>query len=112
MKSQYVIAALLIFCSAAGADVKPLPRSQWPSTVAQAVPLIVATLTVSQKSIVRGTSKDSLRQLQAEWGEDIEQLFGLNDGNTELVSAACRRPCKTDDATLVLMEAAWAALQQ
>jgi hypothetical protein len=108
----YIIAALLLWCASSVADVKPLLRSQWPSTVAQAVPLIIANLTVSQKSIIRGTSKDSLQQLQAEWGDDIEQLFGLNDGNTTLISAACGRPCKTDDATLILMEAAWSALQQ
>jgi hypothetical protein len=112
LKRLYIIAALLTWCASSVADVKPLPNSQWPRTVAQAVPLIIANLTVSQKSIIRGTSKDSLQQLQAEWGDDIEQLFGLNDGNTTLISAACGRPCKTDEATLILMEAAWSALQQ
>jgi hypothetical protein len=112
MRSVCIIVALFVFCSVAEADVKPMPKSQWPITVAEAVPLIIATLTVSQKSIVRGTSKDSLQQLQAEWGGDIEHLLGLNDGNIALVSAACGRPCKTDQATLVLMEAAWSALQK
>jgi hypothetical protein len=111
-KRLYIFTALLIWCASSVADVKPLPNSHWPRTVAQAVPLIIANLTISQKSIIRGTSKDSLQQLQAEWGEDIEQLFGLNDGNTMLVSDACGRPCKTDEATLILMEAAWSALQQ
>jgi hypothetical protein len=61
----------------------------------------IATITVSQKSNIRGTNKDSL-----------QQLFGLNGGNTMLIAAACGRPCKTDEATLILMEAAWSALQQ
>jgi hypothetical protein len=88
------------------------PRSQWPSTVADAVPHIIATLKPAQRSIVRGTSRDSLSLLQGEWGEDIEQLLGLKQVNTALVSAACGRPCTVDEATLLLMDAAWLALQK
>jgi hypothetical protein len=112
MKNLLTTAALLVFCAAAIADVKPLPRSQWPSNVAEAVPLIIATLNATQRSIVSGTSKDSLRLHLGEWGEDIEKLLGLDNGNTVLVAAACGRPCRTDEATLALMEATWSALQE
>jgi hypothetical protein len=50
--------------------------------------------------------------LQAEWGEDIEQLLGLDKGNTALVEATCGHPCPVEQATLLLMEATWAALKQ
>lgn len=115
MKHLLSTAIGLVFCTLATlaiADVKPLPRAQWPSTVAEAVPKIMATLNATQKSIIQGTSKDSLPQFLGEWGEDIEQLLGLNHGNTVLVAAACGRPCPTDEATLALMEAVWAALQK
>jgi hypothetical protein len=111
MRNFCVAAAFLFYFTFAMAEVKPLPQSQWPRTVAEAVPHIIATLTVSQRSIVRGTSKDSLQQLRAEWGEDIERLLGLNNGNAALVLAACERVCRADEAALVLMEAAWLALQ-
>lgn len=96
--------------SAAVAEVKPLPRAQWPASVAAAVPLIVAVLTPAQRSIVVGTSRENLPMLQGEWGEDIEALLGLNAGNKTLVEAACGAGCTADRATLVLMEAAWTAL--
>jgi hypothetical protein len=112
MRNIFTAVALILLSNSAISDVKPLPRSQWPSAVAEAVPHIIATLTVSQRSIVRGTSKESLQQLRGEWGEDIERLFGLNDGNTALLSAACGRLCPADEAAFVLMEAAWLALQK
>ena len=103
---------LVIFHIGVLADVKALPQSQWPQTVATAVPHILGTMRPFQKSIVSETSKDSLFLLQAEWGEDIEQLLGLNQGNTALIEAACGHPCPGEQATLLLMEATWAALKQ
>lgn len=94
------------------ADVKPLPGSQWPSTVAGALPHILATLTPAQRSIVVGTSRENLFMLQGEWGEDIEVLLGLNAGNTALLEAVCGAACRVDQATLLLMEAAWDALKK
>ncbi len=89
-----------------------MPRSQWPGTVASAVPFILNTLTPSQRSIVVGTPRENLFLLQGEWGDDIENLLGLNSGNSALVVAACGQPCKVDQATLLLMEAAWTELQR
>jgi hypothetical protein len=103
--------ALLLAGAVALADVKPLPRAQWPTTVGEAVPRILKALGPTQRSIVANTSKDGLHLLQSEWGDDIEQLLGLNKGNTALVDATCGRPCAVDQATLLLMEASWEALQ-
>jgi hypothetical protein len=104
--------ALALVCASTLADVKPLSRSQWPTTVAAAVPLIVAALTPAQRSIVLATSRDSLSTLQGEWGEDIETMLGLNAGNATLVVAVCGRDCSVDQATLLLMQAAWDALKK
>ena len=112
MRLSALALALAFANEAAFADVKPLLRSQWPSTVAAAVPLIVATLTPAQRSIVMGTSRENLFLLQGEWGEDIAVLLGLNAGNTALVAAACGPDCKIEQSTLLLMEAAWEALQK
>jgi hypothetical protein len=112
MKRPLLTLTILCQFFAAHADVTPLPQSQWPSTVAAAVPYIVATMRPMQRSIVSGTSQDSLFLLQSEWGEDIEQLLGLNKGNSALVDAACGQPCSVEQATLKLMEATWEALKQ
>jgi hypothetical protein len=73
----------------------------------------ISTFAIPQPRQCRpSTSKESLHLLKSEWGEDIGQLLGLNSGNTALIEATCGRPCSVDQATLMLMEAAWAALQQ
>jgi len=103
---------LALACASTLADVKPLPCSEWPTTVVAAVPLIIAALTPAQRSVVLATSRDSLLTLQGEWGEDIETLLGLNAGNAALVAAACGHDCSADQATLLLMQAAWDALKK
>ena len=112
MRFRSLAFALAIVSATAFAEVKPLPSSQWPSTAVGAVPLIIAALTPAQRSIVISTSKENLFMLQAEWGEDIETLLGLNAGNTALVAATCAQPCRVNKATLLLMEAAWEALSK
>jgi hypothetical protein len=108
-----ILTLMVAFLSTgAMAEVTPLPRDQWPSTLTEAVPQIVKTLSPTQHSIASHTSKDSLFLLQGEWGEDIEQLLGLRNGNTALHAAICGANCTLEQATFMLMEASWEALQQ
>ncbi len=111
MKHHALALALLLFSAAAGAEVKPLPRDQWPQSVAEAVPRILSALLPMQRAMIGDTRKDSLFLMQGEWGEDVEQLLGLHHGNTALVEATCGHSCTVDQATLLLMEASWEALQ-
>ena len=110
MKLHCLALSLLLYGAASSADVKPLSQSQWPRTVAEAVPHIVAAMTPTTISVVSRTSKDSLFLFMGEWGDDIEQLLGLNKGNEELAASACGQPCPVKQATLLLMEAAWGTL--
>jgi hypothetical protein len=112
MPTRFYTLALLLFSAAALADVKPMQPSDWPKTVAEAVPHIIATLTPTTRSIIRGTSKENLMLFQGELGEDIRQLLGLSKGNAPLLIAACGGPCATEEATLRLMEAVLEALQK
>jgi len=93
------ILGLILFSAAALADVKPIAPSQWPTTVADAVPPVLAILTPTTRSIIRGTSKENLVLFQDQLGEDIRQLLGLKKGNLQLVNAACGGPCTAEDAT-------------
>jgi hypothetical protein len=112
-RKRSVVAALAWFaCAHAAADVKPLPRSEWPTTVSAAVPLILKNMTPTQRFVVAGTERESLFLLLGEWGEDIEKLLGLNDGNVELMEAVCRSSCKSEEGTLMLMFASWEALRK
>lgn len=104
-----LVMALAVASQIALAEVKPLPRSQWPQTLEKAVPLVLAAMNPAQKSIVKGTPLENLFMLQGEWGEDIERLLGLNAGNTVLLNAVCGKRCGADQAVIILMEAAWKA---
>lgn len=110
LRKPHCALALLLLSSCTLADVAALAPDQWPGTVAQAVPQILAVLSPTTRSIIPGTPRDSLVLLQAELGEDIRQRLGLDHGNTALVAAACGRPCSIEQATLRLMEATWQAL--
>ncbi len=112
MKTYGLTLALLLLATCSIADVKPLPKSSWPNTVAEAVPHIVGSLTIIQRSIIGGTNKDNLFLFLGEWGEDIQVLLGLNSGNMTLAQTSCGHPCEAEQATLKLMEAAWDALQR
>jgi hypothetical protein len=112
MRKLSCILGLIFFSAAAFADVKPLPASQWPTTVDDAMPPIIAMLTPTTRFIIRGTPKENLRLFQDQLGEDIRVLLGLKKGNLPLVNAACGGPCTAEDATLRLMEALLEALDK
>ena len=60
MKNYRLASALLLFATCSIADVKPLPKTSWPNNVAEPVPRNVVFLTIAQRSIISGTSKDNL----------------------------------------------------
>jgi hypothetical protein len=81
-------------------------------SVEAAVAAIIQRLNPAQRSIVQGTPKDNLFMLQGEWGEDIEELLGLEQGNQALKAAVCAAVCTSDQATFLLMQKAWEVLQR
>lgn len=110
---------LLVMCAfiacahtACAGEVAALPKDKWPDTADAAVPLLLQRLTPSQKYIIKDTDKGSLRELQDEWGEDIETFVGLGSGNTRLREGICGSNCSDEQATFKLMEAVWEALRR
>jgi hypothetical protein len=90
----------------------PRTTSAAPGTLESAAAMALAKLGPSQRSIVRGTAKDSLMTLMAEWGDDLEELLQLNAGNKKLLATICKRACTPEEATLTVMEAVWEVLQK
>ena len=86
--------------------------SAWPDTLDGAVSVVVGKLNQNQKSIIRSAAKDNLLVSLAEWAEDIQAVLGLHSGNSKLIAAVCQRACTPDQATILIMEAAWEALQR
>jgi hypothetical protein len=90
------------------------PTGAATDPLATAAVVASAKLTPSQRSIVRGLPKDSLVTLLGEWGEDIQKQFSLDarDGGAQNAARLCKRPCTADEATLLVMEAAWERLRK
>jgi hypothetical protein len=83
-----------------------------PETLETAVTAVLARMSPSQKSIVKGTAKDSLFLLLSEWGDDIEERLLLKNKNNTLAATVCKRACSSEEATLIIMKAAWEELQK
>jgi hypothetical protein len=105
-----VVAIAVSFAiSARAADSTSPPASE---TLEAAVSAVITRMSPSQKSIVKGTSKDSLFLLLGEWGDDIEERLLLKNKNNKLAATVCKRACSAEEATLVIMKAAWDELQK
>jgi hypothetical protein len=95
--------------SARAADSTSPPATE---TLEAAVSAVLARLSPSQKSIVKGTAKDSLFLLLGEWGDDIEERLQLKNKSSKLATTVCKKTCSAEEATLVIMKAAWDELQK
>lgn len=109
LKTLTLAAAGTAMGSASAADVRS-PRT--PESLEAAVADVIATLNPSQRSIVKGTAKDSLHLLLPEWGKDIEERLFPTDKDSRLRALVCKRTCASEEAALVIMEAAWEELQR
>jgi hypothetical protein len=71
---MHKLIAALLACSLITSAWANDPRTTGtaPETLESAAAMALAKLGPSQRSIVRGTAKDSLMTLMAEWGDDLE----------------------------------------
>jgi hypothetical protein len=105
--------ALSLSCVHIGAaDDAPLPPDKWPTTLAEAVADITGGMSEENKRLLRATKKEDLIQFHHGWGTGIRNGFGLWRGNDKLIKSACGKPCHPDDASMVIIEAVWAAVQK
>jgi len=89
----------------------PLGPENWPTTVKATVVDLISALPEEDKDAIRNTKKDDLIQYHHGWGTGIRNHYGLWRGNQELIKDACGKPCHPDDASMVIIEAVWQALQ-
>jgi len=110
----FIVAVTLGLSSghAVAAESDPLPPEKWPTTLSDAVTYITERLSEDDKRLLRETKKSDLARFHHGWGMGIRNGFGLWRGNDKLIESACGKPCHPDDASMVIMEAVWAALQK
>jgi hypothetical protein len=89
-----------------------LPPDEWPKTVAEAVSDILQSMTDPDKEELRKTALPDLILFHHGWGTGIRNRYGLWRGNIDLLISACGRPCHPDDASMLIIEAVWSAVQR
>jgi hypothetical protein len=115
MRPVIILASVALCLSCAhvwAADDVPLPPDKWPVTLAEAVADITAGMSEQDKQLLRATKKEDLIQFHHGWGTGIRNGFGLWRGNDKLIRSACGKPCHPDDASMVIIEAVWTAVQK
>lgn len=106
-----LVSTFLLGSSLAQEDNKPLESDKWPITVKATVVDLLSKMSAESKETVRKTKKDALIKFHHGWGTGIRNHYGLWRGNNALIEDACGKPCHPDDASMVIIEAVWKALQ-
>ena len=108
------LVSLFLFLTAACAlaqEEPPLGPDEWPTTVEATVADILSALSDEDKATIRETKRDDLVMFHHGWGTGIRNYYGLWRGNDKLIESACGQDCHPDDASMAIIEAVWAALQ-
>jgi uncharacterized protein DUF6794 len=107
-----ITAAFMLLPSLAWAADDLLGPETWPTSVAETVRDIVRRMPEKDKELIRTTKKKDLIRFHHGWGTGIRNYYGLRRGNEKLMLSACGRPCDADEASMVIIEAVWQALQK
>ena len=94
------------------ADDDLLPPEKWPVTVAQVVADILQRMPEADRQRIRTTKQADLILYHHGWGTGIRNYYGLWRGNKKLIVSACGTPCHPDNASMIIIEAVWTALQK
>lgn len=114
---RQIILALLLSFSLMGSSFaqdkeEQLTSDNWPTTVEATVKDLLSKIPEEDKETIRKTKKDDLIMFHHGWGTGIRNHYGLWRGNHALVKDACGEGCHPDDASMVIIEAVWKALQK
>jgi len=82
-----------------------------PTTVEEAVALLMSRLSDEEKAFIRSLPEDQLMlRLQFTLGMEIRNDFGLLGGNTVLLQACGSEKMSANDASSVIIRAFWRRL--
>ena len=87
-----------------------IESKRWPTTVDEAVDLIIVHMTEEEKEELCSTSKEGLLMFHFELGMCIRNSFGLWKGNTELLESCGAAFMHADSASVAIIEAVWQRL--
>jgi hypothetical protein len=84
---------------------------QYPKTVAEAVEVLHANMTLNEECLLASMDEVDLTDLHLSLGHDIRDDFGLWAGNEALMEScrimAGKQDLHVDDASMVIIKALW-----
>lgn len=110
-----VVLGMFVCLPAAAQKPPAAPKPAAPVWITNAdavVDDILAHLSESSRAIIRAKSRQELNVANASWGAYIREHYGMTRGNDALLQDACGKPCHPDNASIIIMERAWEALQE
>jgi hypothetical protein len=112
MRKPLLLLLALTLASSVFAQEEPeLGPDNWPTSVQAAVADILVSLSDEDKATLRNTKEDDLIMFHHGWGTGIRNHYGLWRGNGKLIESVCGKGCHPDDASMVIIETVWSALQ-
>jgi hypothetical protein len=82
----------------------------WPVTLNEAVNIVLTNLTPEEKEVLKYTPQDRLVWFDFDWALNLQNDFGLSQGNTALIEDC--GAADPDCASLVIVEAVWNELNR
>lgn len=93
-------------------DAWMLDPGEWPTTVDEAVAMLLADISEEDKEFVRSTPEEEIiPRFHHGWGTAIRNEFGLWRGNKALLRSCCGENKYPTDPTTVAVRGVWEALQ-
>ena len=91
-----------------------MESKQWPTTVDEAVGVVIVTLSDEDKASIAAMAESELIGLHFGLGAWIRNNLGLWKGNDQLMGDARERnqSMHPDDASMVIIEAVWERLRE
>jgi len=86
--------------------------SHWPTTVDEAVNILVANLDEKGKITITQTIEENLVMYNTFWGGGIRNDFGLWRGNKELLASCGSTDIHPDSASMVIIKSVWKKLRE
>ena len=105
-------ASFLIWAHASLPPAQAIVFEVLPTTVEGVVHDIITRLPAEDRALIKSTRKQDLIKFHLGWGTHIRNRYGLWQSNSKLVEEACGGPCHPDDASMLIIQAVWQALQK
>ena len=108
---RWMIWGSVLVLATAPASTFAEPPDVLPATVAEAVNDLLGKLPAKDQDALRAMRREDLIQLHRGLGMSLRNQYDLWGSNQALLESACGPSCDPQEASMVIIDATWVALQ-